>query len=128
MVSSEPPDVSGVWGEHSDASRSGIPVVFSEIVETEGEKGIFSGNIKRVTRLGHLDSETLASNLKTLCHEVGEAFSQVTAPVRDYELESFEVQLEVTASGEIRMVGSVSSEVKGGLTLTFSRHGRSRDG
>jgi hypothetical protein len=36
-----------------------------------------------------------------------------------FQLESFEVTVEISAGGEIRMIGSVSTEIKGGLKLIF---------
>lgn len=51
-------------------------------------------------------------------------FERVTTTIDRYELQSFEVALEVTAKGEIRFIGSAASEVKGGLKLVFARRDR----
>jgi hypothetical protein len=52
---------------------------------------------------------------------MGQVFDQATTSIPSYELASFEVTLEINAKGGVRLVGSASGEVKGGLKLTFRR-------
>ena len=98
-----------------------IEVVYIDLVDTEQEKGLFGDAARRITRVAHLDAEALAVGVQSVCSQLAEAFDGVSAAVRDYELEGFDVQLEITAKGEVRLVGSASTEVKGGVTLRFHR-------
>jgi hypothetical protein len=86
----------------------------------EGEKGIFqsSGQILAASKVS---ASKLASNVSELCRYVGLVFANASTAANELELECLEVQLEITASGEVRLIGALSTELKGGLTLTFRR-------
>jgi hypothetical protein len=102
-----------------DASR--ITVVYQDYETAEGEKAFLGAVRQMVTKVGTLDAGEMAANLAAFCRQMGAVFERVTTAIDRYELEGFEVALEVTAKGEIRFVGSASSEVKGGLKLVFTR-------
>jgi hypothetical protein len=105
---------------HDDA----IVVVYTDYETDEGEKA-FLGSVRRmVTKVGSLDAADLGDNLAVFCRQMGAIFERVTTTIDRYELQSFEVALEVTAKGEIRFIGSAASEVKGGLKLVFARRDR----
>ena len=104
----------------STASASGITIVSSEFEPRPGEKGFFDAR-RMVDRVGTVSSDVLAKNLQSFCEEIGEAFDGVSTAVRNYQLDSVEITVQVSASGEVKMVGGVSAELTGGLKLTFSR-------
>jgi len=104
----------------------GIPIVYEELETIEGGKGLGAAVERLVRRTGTLDITQLASNLELLCRQLGAAFQGVTTAVKDYEVQEFEVTVDVTAKGEIRLVGGISSEIKGGLKLVFRRTERAK--
>jgi hypothetical protein len=72
-------------------------------------------------KVGTVSSDVLAKNLQSFCEEIGEAFDGVSTAVKNYQLDSVEITVQVSASGEVRMIGGVSAELTGGLKLIFSR-------
>ena len=41
--------------------------------------------------------------------------------MKDYDLHSIELAIDITAKGEVRLIGSLSTELTGGLKLVFIR-------
>ncbi len=95
-----------------------IQVVYTEFESDAGAK--FLGE-RRVARVGALNSERLGENLVALCRTVETMLRQVEEAGGRYELSGFDLTAEITASGEIRLVGAASAEVKGGVVLRFAR-------
>jgi hypothetical protein len=44
----------------------------------------------------------LAKNLQSFCEEIGEAFDGVSTVVKSYQLDSVEITVQVSATGEVR--------------------------
>src|SRR5215204_5714407 len=105
----------------SAASSSGITIISSEFEHQPGEKGIFDASRRLADKVGTVSSEVLAKNLQSFCEEIGEAFDGVSTAVKNYRLDSVEITVQVSATGEVRMVGGASAELTGGLKLIFSR-------
>lgn len=84
----------------------------------DGEKSL-AGAARRVRAVA-LDSEALKKQLESIRVFVSDLFD---APENDVAmcLESVELRLDITARGEIRIVGAASVEVQGGLALRFVR-------
>lgn len=95
-----------------------IQVVYTEVEADSDAK--FFGNRERI-RVGVLDSGKLAASLTALCRQMDVVFSQVESSAGQFEMSSFTLSVEFTAGGQIRLVGSLSTEIKGGATLTFMR-------
>jgi hypothetical protein len=107
--------------EPSATSESGITILSSEFDQQPGEKGFFDASRRMVDRVGTVSSDVLAENLQSFCEEIGEAFDGVSTVVKNYQLDSVEITVQVSASGEVRLVGGASTELTGGLKLIFSR-------
>jgi pantoate kinase len=105
----------------SAASASGITVVSSEFERQPGNKGFFDASQRFADKVGTVSSEVLAKNLQSFCEEIGEAFDGVSTVVRNYQLDSVEITVQVSASGEVRLVGGASTQLTGGMKLVFSR-------
>jgi hypothetical protein len=105
----------------TEAGQHSIFIVYDEISAIEGEKGLGGITSKIVKKVGVLDTEKLADNLSAFCKYIGRAFEGVSTTIKDYDLESVELAVEVTAKGEIWFMGSVSADAKGGLKLVFKR-------
>jgi hypothetical protein len=104
----------------STASTSGITIVSSEFEHLPGEKTIFDPQ-RLADKVGTVSSEVLAKNLQSFCEEIGEAFDGVSTVVKNYQLDTVEITVQVSATGEVRLVGGVSAQLTGGLKLIFSR-------
>lgn len=72
-------------------------------------------------KIGSLNVGMFKERLQEMCTQLGEAVRSVETPGSDFSLDSFEVTLDVSAKGEVRLVGSVGSEVKGGVKLVFKK-------
>jgi hypothetical protein len=99
---------------------AGIPIVYVD-GPAAGEKGLFGAAGHIAVRSGVVNSDELAHNLSAICGRLADAFRQVHDTAGIFEMESVEVTLDLTAKGEVRMIASVSSEVRGGLKLVFRR-------
>ena len=106
-------------------TQSEVLVVYDDYELEQGAKGIWDSSIQTVKKLGVLDTAKLADNLKQLCKHLGAVFENVTTAVENYELQTVEVVVDITAKGEVKLLGSgVSGDMKGGIKLVFSRHSR----
>lgn len=86
--------------------EAGIPVVYIDD-PVDGEKGIFGAVRQLPARLGVLDSDELAHNLSVVCARLAAAFRSAQEAAGAFDLEEFEVTLDLTAKGEVRLIGSV---------------------
>jgi hypothetical protein len=105
----------------SEASASGITILSSEFEHQPGEKGFFDASRRLADKVGTVSSDVLAKNLQSFCEEIGEAFDRVSTVVKSYQLDAVEITVQVSASGEVRLVGGASTQLTGGLKLIFSR-------
>jgi hypothetical protein len=87
----------------------------------DGSKGIFSNVRQKVMKVAPLNVDEFANNLQDLCNQMGDALARITPATGGYQLESFELAVEVTAKGEVKFIGSVGTDLKGGVKLVFRR-------
>lgn len=105
---------------------SGLPsiqVIYEEqaTMMEDGAKGLFTRESQTTRRVANLDLTQFTSNLQAFCRQVGSVFDGVTTAIHNFEINSFELTLDVTAKGEVRFIGSVGTEVKGGLKVVFHK-------
>lgn len=105
----------------TQASLHRITIVHEDREADIGAKGLRSAATELVRRVGSVDPEVLRDNLQTFCAVICDALQGVETSIRAYPLKTVEVSAEVTAQGEIRLVGGASVGVKGGLRLVFER-------
>jgi len=105
----------------ADGEIEPVQLLYDEIELAEGEKGIFGATARVVTKVGVLDTEAFTRNLKAFLDRIGPAFAGAGRTLGSYELAEVEVSIAVSARGEVRLVGGVSSEVSGGVRLKFAR-------
>lgn len=103
----------------TSSTTPGIPIVYVD--SATGEKGLFSSSAQLAACAGVVNAEDLAENLAALCERLSAAFRRVHDAAGAFEMESVEVTLDLTAKGQVRLVASVSSEVKGGMKVVFKR-------
>jgi hypothetical protein len=104
----------------TNVTGSLIPIIYTDY-DVTGEKGLLSTVRTASSRIGVLDSTQLADNLSTVCERFSSVFRAAQHATDGFELHEFEVAVEVTAAGEVRFVGSVSTEIRGGMKLVFRR-------
>lgn len=86
-----------------------------------GSKSLFDSAAALSLRAVSVNTSELAEKLRLFCVGIDGMFQSVTSSIGQFELESFEITAELTAKGEVRLVGSVGTEIKGGLKLIFRR-------
>lgn len=99
----------------------GLLVVYDEVETQDDAKGLSSTFGSIVRKIAPLETDALAISLQYLCSEFEKLFDKAAAAGALYQLSSFEVMVDFSAKGEIRLIGSASSEFRGGLKLTFSK-------
>jgi hypothetical protein len=97
-----------------------IPIVYVDPGDTDA-KGLFSPAKSAAGKIGAVDSSQLADNLSAVCAKLSHVFRAAQSATEGFELQSFEVAVEITAGAEVRLVGSVSAQVQGGVKLIFER-------
>lgn len=98
-----------------------LPVVTVDWLPVDGEKAVFGRAREAVAKVSSVGVADLATNMAALCRHVGAVFTHAAAATDALELKSVEVTVEVSATGELRLIGAVSSQVKGGLKLVFTK-------
>ena len=104
----------------AELGGSVIPIIYSD--DAAGEKGLFSDSKGMSARIGQIDSDELGQNLATICTRLAKAFRKAQEAAGSFDVDEFEVTLDLSAKGEVRVIASVSSEIRGGLKLVFRRH------
>lgn len=111
---------------NSDLAGGTIAMIVNEDEESvTGEKGLFTDSGSRVRRIIKVQAEDLAASLRNFCQQIAAMMSNVDF-TGGFGLESIEVQIELTAKGEVRLIGAAGAETKGGVKLTFTRPGEQR--
>jgi len=100
---------------HADTSDRSIKLRYADDEQPEGEKGFFGASRQIVMRTADVTPSVLSENLSAFCDQMATLVEGSAAPrkPRAFALESFEVTIEVSAGGEIRMIGSVNTEIRG---------------
>lgn len=97
-----------------------IPIIYVDSADAGG-KGLLSPVKTLSSRIGSVDAGQLADNLSAVCRKLTNVFHAAQHASDGYELDSFEVTVDVTARGEVWLVGSASGELHGGVKLVFRR-------
>jgi len=95
-----------------------IEVVYADRGD-DGAKSFGAGRM--MPRVGEVDTERLSESLRRLCAQTIDLFGDVDRAGGAFELSSVQLTVEVSGSGEVRLIGAVSMEVTGGIALTFTR-------
>lgn len=102
-------------------SRDLIIEYISAIDDAPGGKSLFAGDPPRRFNLSSIDASTLGEQAEAFCSAIASAFSRAATVMAGYQLEGFDVSVELTAEGGLRMIASATSSVTGGLTLSFRK-------
>lgn len=96
-------------------------ILVSELsAELDGSKAV--GRAKeRALRAVEVGADTLGSSMREMCRYLNEVVESAQTQSEQFSLDTVEVVVEVTAKGGVRLVGTASAELKGGLKLVFKR-------
>lgn len=103
--------------DETATAAQAITIVYAE-AEPDA-KGLSPRDI--VTKIGSLDSAVLSANLTAFCKRISGALTSAADVASGFRIDTFEVTVDVTARGEVRMISSISSEIHGGIKLIFTR-------
>lgn len=68
-----------------------------------------------------LPVDTLQKNLAEFIDRLGASLESIQSRISNYDLDEIEINIEVSATGSISLVGSVEAGATGGITLKFKR-------
>lgn len=77
-----------------------------------------------VTR-GELSESIFEKNLSEFVSKIDSALSKVHSTISEYSLDEVELNIEISVSGSISLLGTIEGSTTGGVTLLFRR--RSHD-
>ena len=72
-----------------------------------------------VTAVSEVSARVVSENLSALSAELGTIFADLRSSSASLDLEGMDVTVELSGSGSVRLVASVETELKGGITLRF---------
>lgn len=87
------------------------------------ENGEFTSKGSTVSRLlyNRLPISTLQTNLSDFVARLATSLENVQSGISNYTLDEIEVNIEVSATGSISLVGCIEAGTTGGITLRFKR-------
>lgn len=103
----------------SKTRKKDAPQVLSVLgYEDVEERGLFTRQVARNV----IDVETLGNQVQAFMDAMAEIIGKLTKEVGNYHMETIAVTAEVSAKGQVSLLGT-GGEVagKGGLTFTFKR-------
>lgn len=63
----------------------------------------------------------LQANLSSFISKIGLSFEKIKSTIPNYVLDEITVNVEISATGGISLIGSVETGASGGITLKFKR-------
>jgi hypothetical protein len=102
-------------------SNEPVQVIYDELEATSGHKGVTDSVGRMLRKVGPLDTSRLATGLSSLHQQIDTILESMGKASSAYELKTFEIVVDFTAKGEIRLIGAASGEFRGGIKLSFSK-------
>jgi hypothetical protein len=97
-----------------------IEIVVAAESQTAGEKSLFDATARILAPVPAKTSE-IAGNLAVFCQAFSAGIEKATDALTNYQLDKIEMAVELNAKGQVRLIASASTELKGGLKLVFIR-------
>lgn len=94
-----------------------IPVIVNQ--SNSDEKSIFADQTEKV--LKHIESDVLNRSFNSLLSKAQEIFSIVEPEPGEITIKEITLNLDISASGEVRLIGGVGVEVAGGMQIKLER-------
>lgn len=94
-----------------------LPILVSKVDSFDGQtKALFLPDADTI--LEHIPIEKLQANLSNVCMGLTRALSDIKE-VGNFRLKEVSIQVEVTASGGVNLIGTATLGGKGAITLKF---------
>ena len=91
--------------------------------KTDLSKGFFTDNLgKNINKItSKIPANLVVDNLSSLIAVFSNCFNSIHTSNGSYELDEIELKVEISAEGQIALVGSIGAECTGGITLKFKK-------
>ena len=83
-------------------------------------KGLFDTSMTFVNR--EISSQKIAQNINDIVKKLAESLSEVKE-TNSWEVDEITLKLEISASGEVKLVGAISTGMSGGIEIKLKRRG-----
>lgn len=90
-------------------------------------RGGILGGVRAVARATEVDVDKLRESFSRLSDSMAEVLRDVRR-AGDFQLQTVQLQVEVTAEGGVQLVGTAKAGVKGAISLTFAAPEKGEDG
>lgn len=94
-----------------------------EVLGKEHSEFISKGSAGSHLLYSKLPISTLQANLSDFITRLGTSLEHIQSNMLNYTLDEIEINIEVSATGSISLVGSIEAGTTGGITLKFKRCG-----
>jgi hypothetical protein len=100
--------------------ESNLIILGRDFPAKEDEIRSLTSRINEVVKMGTISSETLSTGLKNIVQGMNQALSDVDESLSNYELEEITIKLEISASGQVAILGNgIGVSGSGGIELKF---------
>lgn len=103
------------------SDKESIALIYRDESVEVGAKGLGERFAKAAEKVGTLSTETISNNMVRFCQSVSKALQGVELTDLPYQLDSVELTVELTGSGDVRLIGGIGAELSGGVKLKFRR-------
>lgn len=92
-------------------------------LQSKGEsKSLLKEENKVALIVGEVSLNVLAQSLSAFTAEMDKILADAQSVSKKYILEEIEVNVDISASGSVRLIGAVEAGASGGLKLIFKRN------
>ncbi|WP_400767215.1 hypothetical protein [Methylosinus sporium] len=95
-------------------------IVVSDPEKNPGEKSLFDRTVRGAPPIIASASD-VTKNINTFCQAFVGGIEGAVGALTKYQLDKIEINVELNAKGEVRLIASASTELKGGIKLIFIR-------
>lgn len=104
-----------------NTTSNSLQIIYCEQDIHDGAKAFGSGLKNLVNKTGVLDTSHFKTQIAQFCDQISNTLNDLHPSNSDFKVDSFEVTVDITAKGEVRLVGSIGTELKGGVKIVFKR-------
>lgn len=110
----------------ADSAKNKITIVVSDYdsKDLEGRKSIFDPESKATKFAVNIDPLIISNNLKEYLNHLRSIFSIIPNSIGQYDLQEITLTLEIGASGEVRLIAGIQSNIKGGINIKLVKKER----
>lgn len=104
------------------AKQKNLLVIAADFTSVEEETRSLSSKAQKVFTAATVSAETLKEGIRNISEGISEALDGINETIAEYTLEEISIKLEISATGQVAILGSgVSATSTGGLELKFTK-------